>query len=470
MNPQNKFNRMIPNRLLKFFADRNARFQRRWKEPQVRRRELYTGAILLVLLGIVIWFFGRGAAEEEAPLLVSVRVAKAERQVISATTTAIGTMGGRRQAVVSAKIGGVIRKMELIRNRVVHEGEVIATLESRDLQAQRDEAAAALQEVRATLRGLSSGNIPQIRAQDEKAVRDATAKLANARVIYERRQALYKEGGIPKRELEAAQLAFTTAESELHLAEQTAQLHRTSMNPNDRASAEARVKAAENRLVNLDAQLSYTALRAPFSGIITDQFQFQGEYLAAGGRLFSIADMHEVIVKVPFADTIAAQLKAEDPATVLPMDFPGEKYVGRISLVSRATDPINRMVEVWVVLRKDTERLRTNGAAQVIVTTKTVPDAIVVPTAAVTLEATNEDVGSVMVVDRQSIAHEIKVRTGIRTPELTEILSGLQGGETVVIEGNYALPDGAKVQTSESTRHEKEARGGKTGESRGGRR
>jgi hypothetical protein len=50
----------------------------------------------------------------------------------------------------------------------------------------------------------------------------------------------------------------------------------------------------------------------------------------------------------------------------------------------------------------------------------------------------------------------MKVTVGIRTPDKFEITEGLQGGETVVIEGNYALPDNTKVEVSQE-KEEKEA-------------
>jgi hypothetical protein len=67
----------------------------------------------------------------------------------------------------------------------------------------------------------------------------------------------------------------------------------------------------------------------------------------------------------------------------------------------------------------------------------------------VTLEGSNVDEGTVMVVDAMNLAHEAKVTVGIRTPDKMEITTGLLGGETVVIEGNYALADGTKVEVSE---------------------
>jgi Cu(I)/Ag(I) efflux system membrane fusion protein len=87
-------------------------------------------------------------------------------------------------------------------------------------------------------------------------------------------------------------------------------------------------------------------------------------------------------------------------------------------------------------------------------------DAIVVPASAVTLESSNADEGTVIVVDAQNIAHETKVTTGIRTTDKIEIVEGLKGGETVVVEGNYALPDGTKVEiATEEEKKEGEDKG-----------
>jgi len=163
----------------------------------------------------------------------------------------------------------------------------------------------------------------------------------------------------------------------------------------------------------------------------------------------TIADTSTVIVKAPFSDTAVAQMKAGDPATVLPTDTSAEEMRGQITLLSRSSDPTNRTVEVWVTLGNGDGKLRANGAAQVTISANSKGDAIVVPAAAVTLEASNADEGTVMVVDAQNVAHETKVTVGIRTAEKIEIVEGLQGGETVVVEGNYALPDGTKVEIAE---------------------
>jgi HlyD family secretion protein len=326
---------------------------------------------------------------------------------------------------------------------------VIAVLESNDLQSQRNEAVAALNEARANARGVETGTIPQNTAQDDKALRDARAAVDNARRTYARRQALYQAGGISKKDLETSQLDLTNAENNLRLAEANVSLRTKALNPNERAQAAARVSQAEQHVGALDAQLSYATVRAPISGVVTDQALYEGSFISSGTTLITIADVAEVIVKAPFSDTVAAQLKVGDVATVLPTDLPGEQMTGQVTLISRAVDPASRTVEVWVTLGNDAGRLRVNGAAQVTISANAKADALVVPASAVTLDASNADEGTVMVVDAASVAHETKVTVGIRTSDLVEIASGLSGGETVVIEGNYSLPDGSKVEVSQ---------------------
>ncbi len=426
---------------------------RRVRIVRQRNLVLVVAAVALVALTLIILMIWRlrgsaTEAETEVAPTVSVKVAKAEKGAIAAQFSVVGTIWPRERADVAAKISAQIKKMALLKNKFVRAGEVIAILESRDLQAQRAEAIAALNEARASERSLVTGTIPKTNAEDQKALLDARAKVNNARATYERRRVLFEKGGISKKDLESSQLELTTAEDELRLQEQTVSLRAGSLNPNDRALAAARTAQAQQRVATLDAQLSYATIRSPITGIVTDQFQYQGEFASAGGKLVTIADTGTVIVKAPFADTAVAQLKTGDSATVLPTDTSAEEMHGQITLLSRSSDPTNRTVEVWVTLGNGDGKLRANGAAQVTVFANSKDDAIVVPAAAVTLEASNADEGTVMVVDAQNVAHETKVTVGIRTAEKVEIVEGLQGGETVVVEGNYALPDGTKVDVA----------------------
>lgn len=360
----------------------------------MKRRSAFVivGIAAVVAVALVLYFRKRSAqpadaAADEANVVVSVRVAKAERKPIAAESSTLGTIFAREQATVSPKVGGQIVQMRLLKNANVRAGEVIAQLESPD----RD-------------------------------IRDARANVEVARALYERRRALYAEGGIALREVEAAKLALTTAENTARLAD-------------DRTGGAA-----------VGGSLTYASVRAPISGVVTDQFQFQGEFAASGAKLVTIADLSEVIVKAQIADNVVAQVKVGDSVTIRLPDQPDARLVGRISLISRASDPVNRTVEVWVNLDNADGKLRAGGAAEVVVATKQTGDAVVVPPSAVTLDAPDKNTGTVMVVDASNVAHETRVTVGIRTPAAVQVTAGLKGGETVVTEGNYALPDGTRVE------------------------
>ncbi len=436
--------------------------------PATRQRNaiLIIAVIAVIIFGLtvlILWRWKKSKVETEAEVtpVVSVKVAKAEKGSIAAQVVAVGTIWPREKADVGAKVSAQIKKMALLKNKVVRAGEVIAVLESRDLQAQRAEAVAALNEARANERSLVTGTIPKTNAEDQKLLTDARAKVNNARRLYERRRTLYEQGGISQKDLEAAQLDLTTAEDELRLEEQTVALRSRALNPNDRALAAARTAGAQQHLATLDAQLSYATIRAPITGIVTDQYQYEGEFAASGGKLVTIADTSSVIVKAPFSDTAAAQLKAGDAASVVPTDTSAEEMKGQITLLSRSSDPTNRTVEVWVTLANGAGKLRANGAAQITVMANSKDDAIIVPASAVTLAASNADEGTVMIVDKQKVARERKVTVGVRSGNRIEITEGLAEGDTVVMEGNFALPDGTKVEIAKDEDKEGEDDKGK---------
>ena len=421
--------------------------------PLWRRRRVQIGAAVgLFVLIVAGWCWHRrtsAAAAGEgdaAAAVVSVRLAKAEVGPIAQPLDIVGTITGRQEATISPKISGQIAQMGLIKNRVVHRGEILAVLESRDLNAQRAEASAALREAQIGITNTGQGTIPLTNAQDTKAVRDAQGTVDNMRKTYERRKVLFDEGGISKKDLEASQLDLTKAEDDLRLAEHAAALHKGTTNPSDLATAQSKAQQASDRLAALTAQADYATIRAPFDGVITDQFLRQGDFATAGTKLLTISDTSTVIVKAPLSIDAASNVHAGDKASVIPDSMPGVTLQGTVSLVGGAADPQSRSSEIWITLPNPDGRLRDNSAARVTIASGNVPNAVVVPSSAVTLDATNGNSGTVLLVDAQSVAHETKVTTGAHSREKTQITSGLHGGETVVIEGNYGLPDGTKVQ------------------------
>ncbi len=427
-----------------------------WRDRRVR-----IGAAIFValLISLLIWrSCHKPAAGPAADIVVSVKVAKAERGTITNEITMIATLAPQRQAAISPRVSAQIARMPLLTNRVVRTGDVIAVLESRDLSAQRAEAAAALQEAETSAHSTEHGAVPLTNAQDTRAVVDARAALENAHKTYERRKVLFEQGGISKKDLETSQLDMTRAEDDLRVVEANATVHRGVTNPSDIRAAGARASQAKHRLDNLDAQLGYTIIRAPFNGVVTQQLQYQGDLANPGGKLVTIADPSNLIAKMQVAEETATRIKSGDAVRILPDDLPGQTFPGAVSLVGRAADPQSRSVEVWVNIPNATGRMRPNGVAKVVIEAQPTPNSVIVPAAAVTLDATNGNAGTVIVVDDKQIAHEVHVTVGIRSAGRIQIMSGLNGGEIIVIAGNYGLPDGTRVEIAKPQQVEPVAR------------
>ena len=420
-------------------------------------RNVIVGVLILLLVGLAVWYFffrSSKAADQttadEADVVVSVVTDTVKTDTISADATAVGTVYPLEQALVSSNINGLIAEMPLFKNQLVTKGQVLAGIDTRDLQAQRTEAVSALSEAKLNLQTLQKSTIPAAEAQNKKDLADAKAAADNASALVARRKFLYEKGGIALKDLQDAELQLTNAQNSLQLAQKSASLRQTAISPLDTQTSQVKISQANDRIKTLDAQISLGTIRAPLTGIVIDQTQFQGEYATSGGKLLTIADTSQVVIKVNFSDTLVPDIKVGDAATVFPADIPGEQMGGKVSLISRSTDPQNRSVEIWVNLGNGAGRLRINSAAEVHIATKTQNDALIVPASAVTLDASNENTGTVMTVDADNVTHETKVTVGLKTKDEIQILEGLQAGDKIVTEGNYNLPDGTKVEEQEN--------------------
>src|SRR5258708_26280074 len=167
--------------------------------PFWRRRgtQIAAGVTLVVLL-VAGWYWHRSgaASESAAEPVVSVRVAQAEVAPIAQPLDLVGTIVARQEATISPKVSGQIAQIAPLKNRAVRPGEILAVLEARDLNAQRNEAAAALAEAEAALTGTGQGTIPLTVAQDQKPVHDPQAPLNHPRLPSDLRPTLPSARGL----------------------------------------------------------------------------------------------------------------------------------------------------------------------------------------------------------------------------------------------------------------------------------
>ena len=374
---------------------------------------------------------------------VEVTVQKAERGSLEVTHSSVGTVSSISRTDVAANLSAQLKEMRLWKNVHVTQGQELAVLNPGDLPNQRQQAEAALQEAQLSLQTVQTVNLPQAEAQLKKTLIDAQASYDNALSLYNRRQDLYAKGGLSERDLETTKLALVNARTALDLARENVKIQQKAVNPNSVSVAQSRVQQARERIAMLDTQMTQTVVRAPITGTVVDQYLYSGDFASQGSKLLTIADERALVVKAFVPDNLASQLVDGQPVILVPQAQPNKKYPGSISLISKSTNLTNRTVEVWSRLDAPDPTFKVGDAVKVEILKRN-PPAILVPNSAVTLDSPGADTGVVDVVQSDTVK-QTQVQVGASNDSQMEILKGLAGGEQVVVEGNFRLPDGSKV-------------------------
>ena len=120
---------------------------------------------------------------------------------------------------------------------------------------------------------------------------------------------------------------------------------------------------------------------------------------------------------------------------------------GKITVVSPALDPNSTTVEVWVQAKNPKQELKPGTSVRLSLTAKAVPNALVVPAAAV--QPGPDGTIVVMLLGTDNLAHQTPVHTGVKQDDDIQILDGVKTGDKVILSGAFGLPDKTKVKVEE---------------------
>jgi multidrug efflux pump subunit AcrA (membrane-fusion protein) len=376
---------------------------------------------------------------------VPVKVVPAVQADVRLLVRAPATIFPRQQANIAARLTAPVRHLRARKGDTVPAGELLAQLENADLLAQRAEAAAALADAQASLAKVSAGTLPTEIERARGQVATTEAALNQARQIYERRQQLFNQGAIPARDLLVSQTELATASTNHAVALKSLQLLENQSQERDLQIARSRVEQARARLAFIDAQLSYSQVRSPFAGTLTEQFLFPGDMAKPDTPIFTVADLSVAVARAQVPEASAAGIRPSEPCSFHPADRPQAPASGSVTVVNRAVDPSRRTVEVWCEIPNSPLSLRAGVFGSVTIVTGALDHAIVVPLAAVQFDE-GSSTGAVMVVDATSTASRRQVDTAPAHDGRIALLRGVRPGETVIVEGGYGLPDGTRVK------------------------
>jgi multidrug efflux pump subunit AcrA (membrane-fusion protein) len=413
------------------------------KVLRYKRESAKRGTVLAAVAAVLLIAAGCGKHEKEKEPVVSVQTTPAVRAEISQSVSTEGVVFPVEQATVAPKITSTVKRFLVQRGARVKKGQLLAELENADLSATAEASKGDYDLAEANYAMTVGSGLPQ---QIQKAELDAVSAKAAFEAqerIYESRKDLLRQGAIPRRDLEAAEVALAQARSQNEQAQkQLADLQRLGKEQ-ELKSARGSKESAEGKFRNAAALLSYSLIKSPIDGVVTDRPLYEGDLATANQPILTVMNLSLLIGKAHIPQAEAAQLKVGNPAelTIAGLDEPVK---GRVSLVSPALDPGSTTVEVWVEARKPDPALRPGMTVSISMTAKTATDAIVVPAAAV---FRSEDAGDyVLVAESDGKAHQKKVQVGIRNKDSAQILSGINAGDPVITTGGYGLPDGTLVK------------------------
>jgi multidrug efflux pump subunit AcrA (membrane-fusion protein) len=386
---------------------------------------------------------GCGSEEKAKDPIVSVETTAAHRTTISKTLSADAVVFPLQQAVLTPKITSTIKSFLVQRGSRVHKGQLLAILENADLSAAAEQSKGEFQQAEAGYATTTGASLPEQIQKAELDTAAAKSALDAQQQLYNSRKELFEQGGIPRRDFDSAQVSLVQARSQYEQAQkQLDDLHRIGQ-AQALKSAGGQLAAAKGKFLGAEAQLSYSEIKSPIDGVVTERPQYPGELAAANQPLLTVMDLSKLIAKAHIAQSEAAALKVGDPAE---MQLPGleEKVKGRVSLVSPAVDPGSTTIEVWVETTKPSSALKPGMTVQVQIAAATAQDALAVPASAVYKNA--DGTSFVLVAGADEKAHAKTVETGIRGASEVQILSGIKEGEAIITSGGYALPDNTQIK------------------------
>ena len=399
---------------------------------------------ILLLSPLLLLLAGCSKPEpKESEAVAPVQVTAATRETIHRIVNADAVLFPIEQANVMSKIAAPVSKFYVNRGDHVKAGQLLATLENRDLVAAASAAKAQLDQADANLRTITSATVPEAAVKAKSDVQAAQQQLDAAQKLLESRRNLYQEGALARRLVDEANVAYAQAKAQLETAIEHLRALESVGNKEQIASARAQVEAARAQYQSAQAQVAYSEVRSPIGGVVADRPLYPGDMASTGQPLATVVDITTVVARANVPQVEAQAVKVGDAATI---KLPNGSFEmpGKVTVVSPATDPSSTTVQVWVQANNPHEQLKPGASVRAEIVAATIAGATVVPSSAI---LPGEEGGTaVMTVSADNTAHRNPVTLGAREGDKVQIVSGVAPGDRVITTGGLGLDDKAKVR------------------------
>jgi RND family efflux transporter MFP subunit len=367
----------------------------------------------------------RGSADE-APAAVTVPVASATRRDLRTDLSLTAEFEPYQEVEVMAKVSGYVRSISVDVGDRVRRGQVLATLDIPEMGNELAKAGAAIEQADAEL-AVASG---QARRAD--AAHDI-AHLSHDRL---KRAAERERGLIPQQEVDEVRARDLAAEAESAAAASAFAA----------AQQRAHVSRAEEARVRTLAE--YASIIAPFDGVITKRYAHVGAMIQAGTAsqtqampVVRLSDSRTLRLVLPVPERDVRRIRVGQEVAVQ-VPALGRTIPGRVARLSERVQQSTRTMDAQVDVPNPDLVLVAGMYARVDLRIEERQGALTIPVDAV--ERTG-NTARVFRVDRDQI-RGTSVTLGMETPQVFEVLSGLEPGDVVVVGRRSDLRDGQRIQ------------------------
>lgn len=337
-----------------------------------------------------------------------------KRQIVQRRIHGPGTVQSKVSVSVGAKITGIVQKLNIDQGAMVKTGDVLAELDTAELQARVESARAAIARARQDLEKTRSSIIK------------AHASLVLAQSNYKRDLEVFNAGYISQAYFDLTKAQLKVAESEYAETLKTAE------------SAQAVLVQATAEVKAIEATLDYAYIRAPMDGLITKRTAEIGDTITPGIPVFTMVDLRHIWVAAWIDQAQIAHLKENQPAAIRLRS--GRVFEGKVARLNKEADIVTRELEIDVTFDSLPEPLIIGEEAEVFIKAKS-EDCPAVP---VTALLSRDGKTGVLVVEKDKIVFR-EASLGPQDEKMVSVIKGVSEGELVVIEPNMFKP-GQKVK------------------------
>jgi RND family efflux transporter MFP subunit len=375
---------------------------------------------VLFLIPVTVWLAGCGEAPKEKPPAVSMRpitvsTVPAATETWPAIYEATGTVRARTSVVISAKSMGYVREVKAQAGDRVRQGQMLVTLDTRDLDVSARRAEAAREEVRTAVPEADSG------------VAAAKANLDLAQVTFGRMQDLFQEKSISNQELDEASARLKSAQAAWEMARAR------------RVQLTSKLAQVDQEVRSTEVTRSYADILAPFAGVVTARSVEPGSLALPGAPLLTIEREGAYRLEALVDESRLAAIRVGQPVSVT-LESVDRTLDARVSEIGPAVDAASRAYTVKIDLPA-LPALRSGVFGRAAFQLASRP-LLAIPAGAITEHG---QLQSVLVADHGFTRTRL-ITAGQKVKDRIEVLSGLASGETVIFPAPQGISDGARVE------------------------